>query len=386
MKENYLIYTPDYFPVIGGAEIFISEYVNFLKDNVKNITIITRRPTKASMILNNIKLQPIHTIENNIEIYRAPYLEIKYLRVFTSIFMTYIFLLTVLVKRKYNYIHFIGFYPSALIWKISKNFYRNAKIIYTEQGMLVDVIRNGINIYDASPSFLRKIINQFFSDCEKIICVSDGIKNKLNYINSSLKVQVIPNGTYIQDFVFRLDKDYRIITTSRLVQKNNLKSLINAMPLVIKKFKGNGKIFLDIVGDGEERNSIQKLIEINNLNDNVIIHGTLNKKSVQQMYQNSNLFCRLSISEGFGISFIEALSWGLPIIGSEIIGAMAYYSNDYGLIVKNINDLDEISEAILFFLNDKNQLEKSSILAYEAAKKYDWNLINKLNYDYIFLN
>lgn len=380
---NYLIYSPDYPPVVGGAEIFVGQYADFLRSKVHSITIITRYPTKASRRLNKICKQPIYFKEDNLEIYRAPYVEIKYLRVLSSIFITYLFFFIVLIKKKYNYIHFIGFYPSAIIWILSKFLINNSKIIYTEQGMLVDVIRDNKNIYDVSPKFLQKYFNKFFITCDKITCVSDVIKKRFFEINANLKVKIIPNGTNVRNVSLIQKSEIRIISTSRLVQKNNIQTLVMAMPLVLKKYTGVKKITLDLVGDGEESHLIKNLIKIHNLDNTVIMHGSLSKEEVQSLYKCSSLFCRLSVSEGFGISFIEALSWGLPIIGSNIIADMPYFSSNYGRSIKNIYDVEEVSEAILCYLNNNYLLESSSVLAVKASKKFDWETINQSYIDYI---
>jgi len=382
---KYLVYTPDYYPVVGGAEIFVREYVNFLSNIVGKITIITRLPTKASREINNITKQSYYSMENNIEIYRAPYLEIKYLRVFTSLFITYFIFLFVLIRNKYNYIHFIGFYPSAIIWWFTKYFFRNAKIIYTEQGMLIDIIRDDKNIYLSSPALLRNCVDSFFNSCNLITCVSRAIKARFYEINSSLKIDIIPNGTHIQNISYASKDVIRIISTSRLVQKNNIQSLVKSIPLVLTKYKGNKKILVDIIGDGEERELIHQIINQHNLQDNVILHGTLCKDKVNEMYRKSSLFCRLSLSEGFGISFIEALSWGLPIIGSEIIGNMDYFSDSYGKTVKNTSDAEEISNTILYYLNDEEILRNASNFAINASKNYDWKIISQQYFNKIFI-
>ena len=384
ISKNYLIYTPDYYPVVGGAEVFAYEYVKFISKIVGRVTVITRLPTKASRLLNNISKQPIYTKDNNIEIYRAPYLEIKYIRVLSSIFITYIFFIFVILKNKYSYIHFIGFYPSAIIWRLTKCLFRNKITIYTEQGMLIDVIRKNKNIYSSSPAFLKNCANEFFASCNLITCVSPAIKERLLEINSNLKVNVIPNGIYTQNQVYSSKDEIRIISTSRLVQKNNIPSLVKSIPLVLNRYKGNKKITLDIIGDGEEREIIQRIINQNNLEDNVTIHGTLCKEEVEEMYKKSLLFCRLSLSEGFGISFIEALGWGLPIIGSEIIGNMDYFSDSFGRVVKDINDDEEISNAILYYLNDEKIHRNASNAAIEASKIYDWKIINQRYFNVIF--
>ena len=142
---------------------------------------------------------------------------------------------------------------------------------------------------------------------------------------------ILPNG--IDDFWLKnlnystksislREKKLKLIQVSRLVKYKNIDKTILATA-ILRKWGYN--VELTIVGEGPELNRLKGLTSENGLDKHVIFSGFINDKSeLLAMYRSNDIFILPSLGETFGISYIEALSQGLPIIGLDGAGVSGY--------------------------------------------------------------
>ena len=141
------------------------------------------------------------------------------------------------------------------------------------------------------------------------------------------------------------------------------------------------KIKYICIGDGDEKENLIELRDELGLQNNVIFIHKSEEQLKAALLQESNLFLMPSIVykksvEGFGISFIEAASFGKGSIGGKDGGeADAIKENQTGFLCDG-NDFNSIYEKIInFFENDKYILFGKN--AYEFSKKFKWNNVIK---------
>jgi glycosyltransferase involved in cell wall biosynthesis len=108
--------------------------------------------------------------------------------------------------------------------------------------------------------------------------------------------------------------DFYLITTSRLVTKNASDDVIKALPLLPKNVK-----FL-ILGVGPDEGMLRELAGNLKVSDRVVFLGQIGRAEIPKYLKISDIFIRPSISEGFGISFVEAMIAGLPVIATAVGG------------------------------------------------------------------
>lgn len=107
-------------------------------------------------------------------------------------------------------------------------------------------------------------------------------------------------------------KPYSIMTASRLAEEKHIDWIVEA----VAKVRGSlPEITLDIYGKGEKEKALTELIEKLGAADYIVLKGQHNLKEV---YQNYELYLSGSTSEGFGLTLMEAVGGGLPIIGFDV--------------------------------------------------------------------
>lgn len=105
---------------------------------------------------------------------------------------------------------------------------------------------------------------------------------------------------------------YSILTASRLAGEKHIDWIIEA---VVKARKTVPQLSLDIYGKGGEEQKLRELIKKYEAEDYIKLRGQQNMKEI---YQDYELYLSASTSEGFGLTLMEAVGGGLPIIGFDV--------------------------------------------------------------------
>lgn len=203
------------------------------------------------------------------------------------------------------------------------------------------------------------------SDLKELYGVTENIKIVNNGVDSE----------YFTPINNENEINYNILFSGRLVRGKGLIDLINASEKVINKFPDVNFI---LAGSGPIKAELHKLTGEKGLDKNYKILGHVNKEQIRNLYQKSSIFILPSYSEGFPTSILEAMSCGVPIIGTDIPGINnAVINLENGLLVP-IKNPKELSNAIIFLLEKTDLRKKMGQKSREIAKnRFDWEIIAK---------
>jgi glycosyltransferase involved in cell wall biosynthesis len=212
------------------------------------------------------------------------------------------------------------------------------------------------------------------------------LKNK--YLYKNLNNDIIYNGINIEYFnpalYHKKDIEMRrkelgisntekiIVQVARISREKRQIDSIKSLSLLHKKHKI--KAHLILVGSGEE-SLINLLIEqINRLELNKYVHLVGNQHDVRQFYYISDMFTLTSNSETFPISALEALSFGIPCVLTNVGGIKEIILDEkYGQIA-NIEDPNSIASEWNKVL--KSNYDKKTIRAH-ITKNFSENIMLK---------
>lgn len=162
----------------------------------------------------------------------------------------------------------------------------------------------------------------------------------------------------------------KIITTSSLIPRNGIDTLIEACALLKIEWE------LTIAGDGPLKNDMEnqaiKLGVINRIN----FLGRVPPSEISNLLTRSDIFVRPSRFEGFGNSFVEAMAAGIPVIGTAVGGIVDFlFDNRTGFIVP-VDDPEATAEKIEFVAKNNNKVIITAAKKY-VRDNYDWDIIAK---------
>ena len=143
--------------------------------------------------------------------------------------------------------------------------------------------------------------------------------------------------------------------------------MIDVMKLVHDK---NKDVTLEIIGDGDLYDQLNKQVKDNKLTNVVKLVGFKDKKYINDALCNSSLFLSTSHSESFGIVVIEAMAAGVPTVAfSSAEGLREIIDKDNGVLISNRN-INEMADKIIELLDDRKTLEAMGKAAYNKSLNY----------------
>ena len=170
----------------------------------------------------------------------------------------------------------------------------------------------------------------------------------------------------------------RLITVSRLDRRKSHQNIIMTIKNLLPKFPNLKYVS---IGDGDERNNLKNLKKELGLNKEVELIFKSTEQEKAALLDKSDVFIMPSIVykksvEGFGITFIEAASFGKPSIGGIYGGeGDAIKSGQTGYLC-NGNDLNALYDTLLKMLENDHH-KKLGARALEFSKDFNWNKIVK---------
>ncbi len=175
------------------------------------------------------------------------------------------------------------------------------------------------------------------------------------------------------------EREHVILFVGRLVEKKGCDVLIKAFNHVVGRYPD--KVFLWVVGDGDEKQALEGLVENLGLSDLVRFLGIQSNEHLPDIYAGADLFVLPSIedrkgdTEGQGVVLLEAMAGGVPIIASQVGGVGEVIDHGVtGWLVKPSDPVvlgDRISEC----LNSPHLRAGVRKSAKSNVMSYDWPVI-----------
>lgn len=161
------------------------------------------------------------------------------------------------------------------------------------------------------------------------------------------------------------------IKNKRLIMICRLNNKHKRIDLAIKSMKKLQDYTLEIYGDGSDRKYLENLIKKENLS-NVFLCGGTNQ--IKEKLDNNSIFIMTSDFEGYGITNIEAMRRGLPIILRNTFEAAPDIINNNGILLEKEWNEDKFVEAVNKIYDNYEFYSKNSI---EMGKRHDFEIIKK---------
>lgn len=366
-----LILTTAYLPQVGGSELAIKNITDRLPDI--GFDLITSRPSK------NL---PEYEKMGDVNVYRVGGLLSRSSFLLPKNF----FPIAVFIKAR-RLICEHGFYDVIHAYQASQAAGGGwlLKWRYPKIPFMVTVQEG--KVLNKQPLLMRFFRYLIFRKTDAVTVISNYLAQFVRSQNPKVSISIIPNGVDLKkfpvssfpaspagrQFPVKDKKENTIITVSRLVEKNGVGDLIDAMVIVRNEIP-DAKLV--IVGNGTLKESLKFKVRSLKLENSIQFLGEISNELLPKYLSKADVFVRPSLSEGLGISFLEAMAVGLPIIGTPVGGIPDFLKDgETGLFCK-VSDPKDLAEKIIKILKDEQLREKITINARALmVQKYDWNII-----------
>lgn len=218
--------------------------------------------------------------------------------------------------------------------------------------MLPRIARKALAVITVSQFSKQEIIDVFQLDANKIKVIPCDVPfhNKPSKEDLILKEKV---------------SEKYILTVSSMDPRKNFVRLVEAFNNINDK-----SVKLYIIGmkfKAFNTPDLQKLV-----GDNVVLPGYVNDKELQTMYSNALFSIYPSLYEGFGLPPLESMTFGCPVIASDIPAIREV--NENAVLYVNPLDVSDMTQKMNQMINDANLRADFQARGFEQIKKYSWDI------------
>jgi len=245
---------------------------------------------------------------------------------------------------------------------------KKQKIIETIRILLQKVFRN------LDPSFH---LCKYKADC--IIGINENVKNKLNLKKSKFfiaepAIAISEEALFNSSLKKEKNKIFTILSVGRLLYIKNFQLTILAFKDFLTENPLVTNIELKIIGEGQDREKLERLVASLNLENYVYFTGNISLHNVQKEFSNADLFLFPTL-ENAGFVTLEAMNHSLPVVAMEYGGPEQFIkSNRSSQLVSSKASYSEITKAlsskIKLFYQDRVLLKKIGKQNHQDLLKY----------------
>jgi len=214
-------------------------------------------------------------------------------------------------------------------------------------------------------------------------------RDQLLLLCPSAKVRIVPMGVDVTEFEpkqrnsllrRKLDVDAEMILfVGRLVEKKGVHNLLSAMQRVLRT---SPKATLVLVGDGTQRQELERMAERLEIAGSVRFLGKLPHEQLPEFYAAADLFVGPSVvdrsgdTEGLGVVFIEAASAGLAMVGTSVGGISDILIHNVTGIAVEPDRPEALAAAIERLLRDEPLRRRLGEAArHHALSQFSWSQV-----------
>jgi glycosyltransferase involved in cell wall biosynthesis len=263
------------------------------------------------------------------------------------------------------------------------------KKLYPSKKLIL--IAHGIEVWDD----LKGVKKQLLKQADQIIAVSNFTKQKLIDVQGidERRIKILPNtlDPYFEtpagfDKPDYLKKRYGIhngekvmYTFSRMSSLEQYKGYDKVLEVLphLKNTYPDIKYIIAGKADEIEKQRIEKIVQQNKLQDNVVLAGFIADEEVTDHFKLADVFVMPSSKEGFGIVFLEAMACGVPVLGGNIDGTVDALQNGKLGILVNPLVAEEIQQGIKLQLEKKYKAEDAFQLQKDVLASFSFNVYKR---------
>ena len=242
-------------------------------------------------------------------------------------------------------------------------------VVHTYHTQYEDYVRYIAKGMVIRPSMVKYIVRGFMSDLDGVICPSEIVYDLLMKYKVKVEKRVIPTGIELAKFerpeitseniadlrgkLGISNQETMLLSLSRVSYEKNIQAVLAALPAVLEE---NPDVKLVVAGDGPYLSDLKAQAKRLNIIDVVIFTGMIAPSETALYYKAADFFISASTSETQGLTYLESLASGTPIIAhgnpyldnvinDKMFGTLYYEERDLaGAILEAViatPDLDE---------------------------------------------
>ncbi|MFD1348008.1 glycosyltransferase family 4 protein [Oceanobacillus caeni] len=348
MKKKHICFVTKYYgSTKNGPGTFADNYIkSVMKSNKYNLTVISGELTESRYGEN---IYNYTAADNN-------------------------FIGGIKIRKLINYIN-----KNEKIDVVYFNCYKNA-IASTSLNIPYFTNVNDFSNFIGKRKFVWKYLsNRVFKNAKMVFVNSEYTKEhipqKKSYISDKFKVT--GKGINLDNFKFKfneINNHINILFVGSNYVLKGLEDLIRGVHVL--KSRVDFTIHVNIVGDPMTNiDKYQNLIKEFGLDTNILFCGVKSKEEIVEYHNNSHFFVLPSHKEAFGVSILESLASGTPVIATNAGGIPSIIEDGVSGLLIEVGDFNSIANHMVNLINDDKLRYDIAINGLERVKRFDFKEI-----------
>jgi 1,2-diacylglycerol 3-alpha-glucosyltransferase len=239
---------------------------------------------------------------------------------------------------------------------------------------------------EVSHSLLQAYLPDFCEAVDLVISPSAGMEKILRELDVKSHIEVIPNGVDLRKFHQAeplprsqfgfTDQDILLVYAGRVAPEKNISFLLQSFAGIAQLIPN---LYLVIVGGGKKQfeEELQNLIYELGITNRVRIMGLTPYESIPSYLSMCDIFVTTSVAETFGMSTVEAMGAGLPIMGIHSVGTSDIVEDGKTGFL-SIETVAAFTAKLTYLCLHPGLRKQMGLAAREASKQYDIERTTKM--------
>ncbi|MCJ7839478.1 N-acetyl-alpha-D-glucosaminyl L-malate synthase BshA [Lederbergia sp. NSJ-179] len=346
------------YPTVGGSGVIATELGQLLAEKGHEIHFITSNvPFRLNVLHPNIFFHQVSV--NQYSVFHYPPYDIALASKMAE----------VIRRENLDLLHVHYAIPHAVCAILAKQMVdKDVKIVTTLHGTDISILGYDPTLVEAIKFGIEK--------SDAVTAVSHALKKETNEIIAPQKeLNVIHN--FIDERVYQkvnaehLKKAYGILPHEKvLIHVSNFRPVkrVDDVVSVFAKIAEEIPAKLLLIGDGPEKLKLCRLTKELDIEDKVLFLGK--QDHLEELYSVSDLMLLLSEKESFGLVALEAMSCGIPCIGTNIGGIPEVVEDGVNGFLCELGDLEAMRDKAITLLTNPTLYKRFSENALVTPEKY----------------
>jgi glycosyltransferase involved in cell wall biosynthesis len=206
----------------------------------------------------------------------------------------------------------------------------------------------------------------------QVVAVSEGTRTDLVALGfDSDRISVITNGVVPPESVaYPRSLRPTILCMGRLKPQKSVDVLIRSLPAILERIPD---LHVDIVGQGPDRNRLERLAWSTGLAGHVHFHGYVSAKVRDELAAAAWVAVCPSSFEGWGVVCMEASARGLPVVASNVAGLRESVRDGETGVLFPYGDVRALADTVVSLLQDPEVRSRMGVVGKEWAARHTWD-------------
>lgn len=218
---------------------------------------------------------------------------------------------------------------------------------------------SSVNVENLSETMAKRA-KYAYTSADKVLAVSSALAKKIKK-HTGVEPMMLPNilnmPAMSEMVAGEKARGFHFISAGSLVERKGFDTLVEAFEAVAK---ARPDATLLIMGGGPEEKKLRTQVKELGLNDKITFFGKYQRQDFARELMKADAFVLATRLETFGVVFIEALSFGVPVIATRCGGPEDFVDASNGLLV-DVGDIQRLAQAMVDMAENIGRYNRTQI-------------------------